>query len=279
DIAMPVVYGDGKFAVFADRGQIEQLLINLVVNARDATGSGGTISVATMLVESEEPRIEGNALIPPGRYACLSVADSGSGMTDETIEHIFEPFYTTKSKGKGTGLGLSIVHSIVTKHKGWLSVTSAPGRGSEFRVYLPLYAGEMPERRSEVRQTVTLQGTETVLMVEDNSDVMKLHKEMLGRCGYTMLSASDGVEALELFSAHRDEIQIAVVDVIMPRMNGVELVGRIRQECPDLPIIMTSGYADEIIDRAAINELEVLFLHKPVKRLDLLIAIRSCLDT
>ena len=277
DILLSIGVGGDRLPVYVDRVQIEQLLINLVVNARDAIGTGGTISVATMLVNIEHNRVEGNAVIPPGEYVCLCVTDSGSGMEADTIEHIFEPFFTTKEKGKGTGLGLAIVHSIVAKHNGCISVISSPGAGTEFRIYLPQYVGEIPQRLVGPDETLDLHGTETVLMVEDDKAVMKLHKEMLGRYGYTVLHAYHGIEALELFNANRDKIQLVVVDVIMPHLNGGEVVRQIRQQCPELPVIMTSGYTDEIIDRASIDELKVIFLQKPVQRFDLLATIHRCL--
>jgi PAS domain S-box-containing protein len=275
DITLKILAGEERLPVYVDRVQIEQVLINLVVNARDALRPGGTISVATALVTYKEARMEGKTVIPPGDYVCLSVADSGAGMTDEVLEHIFEPFFTTKEKGKGTGLGLSIVHGMVTKHNGHISVLSASGVGTEFRVYLPLYAGEVIQKQIEVQRSASHGGTETVLVVEDDEAIMKLHKDVLGRYGYTVLAAYDGVEAMEIFNARFDEIGIAVVDVIMPRMNGRELVEQIRRRRPELPIIMTSGYTDEIIDFAVIDELRVVFLQKPVRPLDLLSLIQS----
>jgi PAS domain S-box-containing protein len=278
DITLTIQPGEERLAVYVDRVQIEQVLINLVVNACDAIGTGGSITIATMQVECEEARTEGSAVIPPGHYACLTVSDSGTGMDVETLEHIFEPFFTTKEKGKGTGLGLAIVHGILSKHNSHISVISAPERGTEFRIYLPLYAGDKTQSRAEVMLPFNHHGTETVLMVEDDDIIMHMHKEVLGRYGYTSLTASDGVEAMELFTRHRDEIRVAVIDVIMPRMNGREVVERIRQQLPDLPIIMTSGYTDDIVDRATIDDLRVLFLQKPVRPLDLLSAIRNSLE-
>ena len=278
DITLTILAGEERLPVYVDRVQVEQVLINLVVNARDAVGIGGTITVSTMQMTYQEAVAEGNAVIPPGQYACLCVTDSGSGMDAATLERIFEPFYTTKERGKGTGLGLSIVNGIITNHKGCISVTSAPACGSEFRIYLPLYAVEMNKQSDVSLPTINLHGTETVLIVEDDIAIMKLHKEVLERYGYTTLSASDGVEALEVFETHGHEIRIAVVDVIMPRMNGRELIEQIRLKYASLPIILTSGYSDEIIDLAAINELRVDFLQKPVKPLDLLVAIRTALE-
>jgi CheY-like chemotaxis protein len=255
------------------------VLINLVVNARDAVGAGGTITVSTMMLERKDSLVEGNAVIPPGCYVRLSVADNGAGMDAGTLAHIFEPFFTTKEKGKGTGLGLSIVHNMVTKHNGHISVISAAGVGTEFRVYLPQHAGEATQERVEASLAINHNGTETVLVVEDDEAIMRLHKDVLGRYGYSVLAAVDGVEAMEVFNANIDEIRVAVVDVIMPRMNGRELVEQIRGQRPELPIIMISGYTDEIIDLAAIDELRVVFIQKPVRPLDLLAAIQSSLRT
>lgn len=279
DITLMITPCGEQLPVYVDRGQMEQVLINLVVNARDAVGSGGTIAVTTLRVQLEETYVQGNTVIPPGCYACLCVGDSGDGMDGATIERIFEPFFTTKEKGKGTGLGLTIVYNITAKHSGNVSVTSAPGKGTEFRVYLPLYTGEVFAKRAMVSETVNHHGTETVLVVEDDIAIMKLHDEFLGRYGYTILAARDGIEAMELFDAYLDEIQIVVVDVIMPRMNGREVVERIRNRRPELPVIMTSGYTDEIIDRGTIDTLKVKFLQKPVKPFDLLAEIRSCLHS
>jgi CheY-like chemotaxis protein len=162
---------------------------------------------------------------------------------------------------------------------GSISVVTAPGGGTEFRVYLPLYTGEKPPEPTENRPTINTYGTETVLVVEDDAAIMKLHREVLTRYGYVVLMAADGVEAVEIFNAHHDEIRLALVDVIMPRMNGREVVEKIRALCPELPIIMTSGYTDDIIDRAGIKALNVTFLQKPVKPLELLAAIGSYVQT
>jgi CheY-like chemotaxis protein len=279
DIALNIQPGEERLPVYVDRVQIEQVLINLVVNARDALGSGGSVTISTQLIECAGTLTEGNTVIPQGHYARLTVSDSGAGMDAKTLERIFEPFFTTKDKGKGTGLGLAIVHGIISRHKSHISVISTPGRGTEFRLYLPLYAGETSQRLAEIVPAVNHHGTETVLMVEDDDAIMGLHKEVLGRYGYEVLTASNGVEAMELFALQRDTIRIAVIDVIMPRMNGRELVEQIRLLQPELPIIMTSGYTDEIIDRATIDDLKVQFLQKPVRPLDLLSAIRACLET
>ena len=278
NITLTIHPGSEPLLVYVDCVQIDQVLINLVVNARDAIGTDGTITVSTVPVEFAATRQEGGTVIPPGRYACMIVADSGSGVDGTTLSHLFEPFFTTKEKGKGTGLGLAIVNSIVTKHNGFISVTSTIGVGTEFRVYLPLYTGQVPKKHVEKRPTIKHHGTETLLMVEDDKSILKIYKEVLGRYGYRILTACDGVEAMELYADHCDEIQMVVVDAIMPRMNGFDVVELIRQSRPNMPIIMTSGYANEIFDRAVNNEHSILHLRKPAKLYDLLTAIRSALS-
>jgi PAS domain S-box-containing protein len=278
DIALTINPCEEPLPVFVDRIQMEQVLINLVVNARDASGSGGAIFISTATVHLTEPRTEGKTIIPPGLYGCLTVRDNGSGITSENLERIFEPFFTTKKMGQGTGLGLAIVHNIVTKHNGCISVTSTPGSGTEFRVYLPLYAGDRPEEIAEVAPPRPTSGTETVLVIEDDAAIMRLHREILIRNGYVALLAADGVEGIKVFKAHRNEIRIAIIDVILPLLNGREVAEQIRRLRPDLPIIMTSGYTEDIIDRAAIESLNVIFLQKPVRPIELLKVIGTCLE-
>lgn len=277
DITLVIKAGPEHLPVYADRVQIEQALINLVVNARDALEAGGLIMVASMKTELDQPLAEGTQVIPPGSYVGFSVRDNGSGMDSETVNNIFEPFFTTKEKGKGTGLGLSIVHKIVTRHNGHITVVSAPGSGSEFRVYLPLYSGQALQRPAENAASITYHGSETVLVAEDDADIMRLLQEVLQRYGYTVLPAVDGVEALEQFKRHADRIQAAIVDVIMPRLNGSELVEELRRQRPGLPVIMTSGYSEEVLDRQALDQLQVLFMPKPLNPLELLAALRSTL--
>jgi PAS domain S-box-containing protein len=278
DIILVVTPGREPLPVYADRVQIEQVLFNLVVNARDAIGGGGTITVSAQPVMLDTTLLEGTAVIPPGRYARLSVSDTGCGIDVAILQRIFEPFFTTKEKGKGTGLGLSIVQSIVAKHQGIISVVSSQSGGTQFSVYLSLTSGETFRAQPEVTRAPDQHGSETILVVEDDDAVMKLLCDILSRYGYTVIPATDGIEAVELFMARRNEIQIAIVDVIMPRMNGREVVEQIRKHQPDLPVIMTSGYTDEIIDRDSIDRLHTVFLHKPVRSQELLNTIRTCLE-
>ncbi|MDD2851519.1 MAG: PAS domain S-box protein [Desulfuromonadaceae bacterium] len=278
DIELTISLGEGRIPVIVDRVQIEQVLINLVVNARDAVKSNGIITVSTNVVQLEKAHVEGNTVIPSGQYACLTVGDNGSGISAENMEHIFKPFFTTKKMGTGTGLGLSIVQGIVSKHNGYVSVTTTPGNSTDFHVYLPLYSGEAPQvQHVEAMVPSRPGGGFGILVVEDDIATMRLHREVLSRCGYTVFMAADGVEGIEMFAAHRDEIRLALVDVIMPRMNGRDLVEQIRRQRPLLPIIMTSGYTDDIIGHAGIKALDVVFLQKPLRPTDMLSAIESCL--
>jgi PAS domain S-box-containing protein len=274
DIELTINSCQEMLPVFVDRGQIDQVLINLVVNSREAMTSGGRITITTMQKCLAEAHCVGNTGIPPGSYACLQVSDTGVGIAPELLNRIFEPFYTTKQK---SGLGLAIVHSIISRHNGHISVTSVQGQGTEVTVYLPMFVGEIPAELDTPRAERTTHETATVLVVEDDEAVMRLHREVLSRYGYVVLMATDGQAGIEMFKAHRNEIRIALVDVVMPHMNGREVVEQIRQLRPDLPIIMTSGYTEDIINRDAIEALEVVFMQKPVKPLDLLDVIGSCL--
>lgn len=279
DITLTITPDTAQLPVYVDRVQIEQILINLVINARDAIGNnGGAITVSTGSIRMSEATSVGNSTIPPGNYVCLAVADSGSGIDTATLERIFEPFFTTKAKGKGTGLGLAIVHSMIAKHHGHIAVTSLLGKGTEFRIFLPVYEGAQKQQSTIAPSVDTdYHGVETILIVEDDDAIMRLLHEVLTRFGYQTILAADGLKALELFNQHGDDIALAIVDVIMPHMNGRDTVEEIRKIRPQLPVIMTSGYTDDIIDRAAIEALQVTFLQKPLKPLDLLAAIGTCL--
>lgn len=275
DITLTFELCDDRLPVFAERVQIEQVLINLMVNARDALTSVGRIHVATALVDVREAVVKGGVTVPPGSYGLVTVTDNGAGMDKETERRIFEPFFTTKETGKGTGLGLSIAFGIVGNHNGRITVESAPGKGAVFGVYLPVSEGKMPPNHSPESKTAELRGNETVLLVDDEPNVLRMTREILELYGYTVLTAADGVEALEVFEAHRDEIRVAVFDLIMPRMTGREAIEQIRLQKPDLPVIITSGYTDDIIDHAAIDALNVVFLPKPVCLQKLAAAIRA----
>lgn len=278
DITLTFGLCDGRLPMFVDRNQIEQVLVNLMVNARDALTSGGIISVTTELVEVREEVVTGGATVSSGSYGVVSVTDNGVGMDADTVGRIFEPFFTTKESGKGTGLGLAIAFGIVSTHDGHILVESVPGKGSVFRIFLPIFKGAMTPKFEQKPEAAELYGNETVLVVDDESSVLQMTSKLLARYGYAVLTAADGVEALEVFEAHRDNISVAIINLIMPRMNGRETIKEMRRQKPDLPVILTSGYADDIIDSAAIDAMDIVFLSKPVRPQKLAATIRAALE-
>jgi PAS domain S-box-containing protein len=263
--------------VVADRGQIVQVLMNLVINARDAMPSGGRI-----LIETANVDVDQNASLPfkdaaPGSYVLLAVADTGVGMNEETLQHVFEPFFTTKGSGLGTGLGLSTVYGIVRQSGGWIHVDSRPGEGSRFRIYLPSAASAavLPEPR--VPAVEVPGGVETVLVAEDQPEVRRLALRILKSNGYRLIEASSGPEALELSRRHDGPIDLLVTDVIMPEMTGRELAARLRESRPQVKVLYVSGYTADIIGREGVLDAEVAYLPKPFTPAQLAIKVREVL--
>jgi len=253
-------------AVYADAGQMEQVLMNLVLNARDAMPHGGSIVVRTSDVVLDAALQHRFGVLPPGNYVMLAVRDTGTGMTDEVLEHLFEPFFTTKSQGKGTGLGLATVHGIVTQSGGQTVVESAPGRGTEFRVYLPRFEGSAPQRRATPATGVPLPAgrPRTVLVVDDDAGVRDVAGRALARAGYRVLAASGADAAMELIDRQDDRSALVVLtDVLMPVMNGNQLAERIAQRWPDLHVSFMSGYSTDELARSGIGAPRRSFLIKP----------------
>ena len=270
--------GPDPWPVWMDPGQLDQVLVNLCVNARDAITGVGTIHIATDNRTVDE--VAGAALhgCRPGDYAVLTVRDNGSGMDPETCERIFEPFFTTKELGKGTGLGLAIVYGIVTQNHGCIAVDSAPGAGTTFRVYLPRHTGDTsPVVEEQPVAAVSRQG-ETVLVVEDDPFIRKLARQMLGELGYTGLEAASSTEALALAERHGAAIRVLLTDVIMPEMNGRDLAARVAQLCPDIRTVFMSGYAAGIVSAGGVLEPGFSFLQKPFSVRALAAALRQALD-
>jgi CheY-like chemotaxis protein len=265
--------------VLADRGQIEQVIVNLAVNARDAMPKGGTLTIETRLVTLDTRYASEHAGVEPGTYACLSVTDTGDGIDRETQSRIFEPFFTTKDVGAGTGLGLATVHGIVNQSGGHLEVYSEPGLGASFKVYLPAAVGAAvvrafaPEPRPD-----QLRGDETILVCEDDDLVRTFIESMLTENGYRVLAASRAAEALELAASHRGPIQVIVTDVIMPQMSGPELVDKLHAVRPEVEVLFLSGYSAETVRQRALHE-GVAFLQKPFDDVSLLQRIRSLLES
>jgi PAS domain S-box-containing protein len=269
--------------VLADEPGIEQVVLNLVVNARDAMPKGGSIEIATQLVTLEEDAAEVNPEARPGRFICLSVSDTGCGMEPAVLNRIFEPFFTTKEVGKGTGLGLSTVYGIVKQHRGWVEVTSEVGQGSCFRVFLPSVDQAASASFSTTcffRPRPVNQEGETVLVVEDNHPLRALACETLRRGGYRVFEAADAHEALRVWREIHCRIDLLLTDVVLPnRMSGVDLAKQLRTEDEKLKIILSSGYSPELEDDSLDLIEGVNFLPKPYAPKTLLKTVRCCLDT
>ena len=262
----------------ADLGMMQQVIINLSVNARDAMPGGGQLTIATGLVEFNEASRGTHAGRQPGCFVRLSVADTGIGMDEAIRKRIFEPFFTTKGIGKGTGLGLATVYGIVQQHRGWIEVTSEPGKGSIFEVFLPvtkqINAGNASETTSTLRG-----GHETILLVEDETSVRFITARGLQMHGYRVIEATDGQMALELWTRHASSIQLLLTDIIMPHgISGLELADRLRKERGDLKVIITTGYSAEISRRGISSQPGIQYLPKPFGMPQLLTAIRACFD-
>jgi CheY-like chemotaxis protein len=261
-----------------DAAQIEQVLMNLVLNARDAMPDGGRLAIETGAVEIGEEYARTHVGASPGRYVLLAVSDTGHGMDEETKSHVFEPFYTTKHPGKGTGLGLSIVYATVTQIGGHIDVISEPGKGTTIRLFLPaaLSPPEQQPRNGSVRRP--LPGTETILLVEDEAGVRLLLKEVLHRSGYTVLEARDADDALHKAAAYPGPIGLLLTDVVMPRLSGADLARRIREQRRGMKVLYVSGYADELSLPRDRFEAGEAFLQKPFTPDLLLNKLRDLLD-
>jgi len=262
-------------AVRGARGPLEQVVLNLVLNARDATGPGGEIVVETgrVRVAAAEAGPEEKA----GECALLSVSDTGTGIAPDAQERIFEPFFTTKPESKGTGLGLSVVHGVVRQHGGFIRVTSQMGRGTRFDVYLPASSGAvtaMPAPSLDVARG----GTEGILVVDDEEAVLRLAIRTLQRAGYRMFAAADADQALELFRAHRSEIDLVLSDLVMPKVSGRELMQKIRTLGSDVPFLFSSGYSDGGVHRGFVLDEGIRLLTKPYQLDELKRKVREALD-
>ncbi len=258
--------------VRADRGQVEQVILNLVINARDAMPEGGALELRTGEFgvghkhggwNAEGPVAPPDVPVRPGRYIYLSVTDSGAGMDEGTRARAFEPFFTTKAVGQGTGLGLATVYGIVKQSDGYVWIDSAPMRGTTVHVCLPRVEAETKAPRITPTSVATVPGPRTVLLVEDEDGVRDLTQRVLERQGYRVFVARDGVEALALYDDHKNEIDVLVTDVVMPRLGGSELVGKVRAQRSDLPVLFMSGYARNAAIRGAPGDRRTRFLQKP----------------
>jgi CheY-like chemotaxis protein/two-component sensor histidine kinase len=279
DIQLHISLADQDLIVLADSTQIEQALMNLATNSRDAMPEGGRLSIKTEAKELTDEFLKAYGYyIKPGEYALLTFEDTGEGMDEKTKEKIFEPFFTTKEIGKGTGLGLSIVYGLVKQHDGYINVYSEPGSGTIFKIYLPLVKLK-PEKSIPKDQTTITGGTETILLAEDDIHVRKLMKEVLLGYGYNVLDAVDGEDALKVYKENNEKVQLLILDAIMPKKNGKEVYDEIKTGNPQMKAIFTSGYNSDIIHKKGILQDGLTFIVKPVSPYDLLRKVREVLDT
>jgi two-component system, cell cycle sensor histidine kinase and response regulator CckA len=277
DIELRTTFASSPCMVMADVGQIEQILMNLTANARNAMPQGGNLAFATSTINLDRDFVATHGYGTPGSYVLLTVTDNGVGMDAVTMSRIFEPFFTTKGEGKGTGLGLSIAYGIVKQHNGYINCYSEPGKGTTFRIYLPavdILAEPVLLSSAECPPS----GTETILLAEDDEPVRVLISSLLEKFGYTVITAHDGKDALVQFHANHDAIQLVLLDVIMPGKNGREACEEMRKSAPGLKALFTSGYSDNIFQRGEFDEPGFAFIAKPALPAELLRTIRQLLD-
>jgi len=279
DIELKTTLSDEPLTVVADSTQIEQVLMNIAANARDAMPKGGRFLIETERTEFREEYLLSHGYAMPGAYAVLSVTDTGVGMDRKIKEKIFEPFFTTKEVGKGTGLGLPIVYGIVKQHDGYINVYSEPGKGTTFRIYLRLVRAGEPEEEPSPVSDLPRGGSETVLLAEDDREVRLLVKNVLTENGYTVIEAADGEDALNKFMEHKDRIQMLFSDVIMPRKNGLEVYDAVKEIRPDLKTLFMSGYPADYIQKKSILEKGLNYIQKPASPQSLLRKVREVLDS
>ncbi len=278
DVELITLPGENLAAVRADAGQIEQVIVNLAVNARDAMPNGGKLIIETANVTLGEEYARRHPGAEPGDYVLLAVSDTGVGMTDEVKAHLFEPFFTTKGPGKGTGLGLATVYGIVKQHGGNIYAYSEPGKGTTFKIYLPAVRAEAERLPRRDDEGIIPGGTETVLVVEDEPLVRSMIMRTLREQGYRILEAANGNEALRLAEEYEGEIHLLLTDVVMPQMGGKELQERLAALRPGIRALFVSGYTDNAIAHRGILDPGVAFLQKPFTSAALARKVRQVLD-
>jgi len=278
EVILKTIYSKEDAVVMADSGMIEHVLMNLATNARDAMPKGGTLTITTEFAIMDEGFDKIHGYGAPGEYIVLSVSDTGMGMEREVKEKIFEPFFTTKEMGKGSGLGLSMVFGIVKQHKGYINCYSEPGHGTTFRIYLPACKEKVEEEKASKPEAVAIGGGETIFVVEDDENVSVYIKSVLETFGYKVIEAVDGEDAVKIFKKRNDEINLVLLDVIVPKMSGKEVYEEIKKINPDMKVIFTSGYPLHVMQEKGIINYEVEFLMKPVSPTRLQSKIREVLD-
>jgi len=280
DVILNTSCKDAELPIVTDKGQMEQVLVNLATNARDAMPGGGILSVTSERVVLDSSFADFHKSdVPPGAYALLTVSDTGMGIRKEHLEHIFEPFFTTKEVGKGTGLGMAIIYGIIKQHNGFINVYSELGQGTTFRIYLPIQEPGGKPLLDEVDAGRPQGGHETILVAEDDPAVRRLVSEILQSCGYKVILAEDGEDAVQKFRGNRDTISLILMDMIMPKKNGREALKEMQRIRPGTKAIFSSGYTADFIESRGVSEIGIDLIMKPVQPTELLKKIRHMLDT
>jgi CheY-like chemotaxis protein len=277
DVELRINAAGDLSTVLADPGQMEQVLMNLAVNARDAMPEGGDLIIETRNIIIDETYCRTRPYARPGKYVQLSVTDTGTGMDSDIQQHIFEPFFTTKEVGKGTGLGLGVAYGIIKQHAGMIEVYSEVGYGTAFKIYLPAHERPVDEQVHEIQPMVE-GGAETILVAEDEESLQRLLKGMLTGLGYKVILARDGEAAVETYSNHRDQIDLVILDMVMPRMSGGEAYERIRRLGSLVPVIFMTGYSAETRQTKFVIETGAAFIQKPYGMAALGQKVREALD-
>jgi PAS domain S-box-containing protein len=278
NIELKIITSPEVLTIMADAGQMEQVLMNLATNARDAMPNGGILSIETKYAELGGEYLKMHSYVKPGGYALLSVSDTGTGMDENTKQRIFEPFFTTKEVGKGTGLGLAMIYGIIKQHDGYIDVYSEPGEGTTFKIYIPIINAEVNESGPVAVDHPLEGGTETILIAEDDKVVRNFTKDILEVHGYKIIEAVDGEDAVNKFTENKDAIQMLILDVIMPKKDGREVFDEIKKIRPDIKAIFMSGYTADVIHRRGIIEEGLNFVSKPISPAELLRKIKGALD-
>jgi len=279
DIEVMTVPATDLGSVKADPGQIEQVIMNLALNSRDAMPQGGKLTLETENVVLDDMYASVHQPVVPGRYVMLAVSDTGIGMSQETMTRIFEPFYTTKEVGKGTGLGLSMVYGIVKQTGGYIWVYSEPNQGTTFKIYLPRVDQPADQSTVEMSPMNVMRGTETILLVEDDPQLRQLSSSVLKHCGYNVLTASSPEEGLAVCRSNHKAIRLLVTDVVMPRMNGRQLAEQVAKISPGIRTLYISGYTDNAIVHYGVLDPGLWFLPKPFTLSALVAKVRDVLDS
>jgi nitrogen-specific signal transduction histidine kinase/ActR/RegA family two-component response regulator len=279
DITLQLNYSPHPAHVHADASMIEQVLLNLAVNARDAMPGGGQLAIKISGTSLAAKHLSYHPEARAGEFICLGVVDNGCGIAPENLRRIFEPFFTTKEVGKGTGLGLATVYGIVKQHQGWIEVESEPANGSAFRVDLPVSTEEGSQSGDKPEEQQVRGGTETILVVEDEAPVRELVCHVLETYGYRVLHADSGAKAIESWGQTKEKVDLLLTDLVMPdRINGRELAERLCREQPSLKVIFTSGYSAEVVGKDFVLQHGLHDLQKPYEPQKLALMVRACLD-